>query len=197
MSYFNDIPPHSRVGVFLSGGPDSAILYYQLLAENSDAEFLRFIVPMCAPKFDGADHYAEIINDWVCAKFNAPPPPILYIGNPHQRHDLIVRNAVINVMQFGIADFIFLADTTNPPETLSGLAPVRERVDHPMIRQPFFDLTKDLVLSRFYEEGIEELLALTHTCTERPRGACWECWQCNERKWAFKQLGLVDPLLNT
>lgn len=193
-----DIIPEAarRVGIPLSGGPDSAILYYTLMKENIELGKPHDIIPICAPKIDGADHYATQVNDWVCERLNTSNR-ILFMGNPWEMHNVIVRNAVVSAFYFNIIDCVVLGDNIPPPEgaCFPGLQPVRERADYVNVYQPFFDMTKDQIISGFFEQGIEELLALTHSCTEQTRGHCWECWQCTERRWAFMQLGKVDPVL--
>jgi len=192
-----DIIPQTyhRIGVPLSGGPDSAILYYTLMEENLELGSPYRIIPICAPKIDGADYYASQVNNWVCNRLTTTND-ILFIGNPWQAHNVIVRNAVINAFIFDIIDCVVLGDNVPPPDGAGfpGLQPVRERVDSPVVFQPYFDMTKDQIISGFFDQEIEELLAFTHSCTEKPRGACWECWQCTERKWAFTKLGKIDPL---
>ena len=190
-----------RVGVMLSGGPDSAILYYLLVKENIERRLdLRStqdqyeIVPMCAPKKDGADHYAELINKEVhqlLGRIDAPP--ILYIGNPWQNHDVIVTNAIVNALYYNVVSRVFVADNITPPAKFPGLEPQRVRSTHKEVIQPFFDLTKDRILDLFYTNGVSDLLKITHTCTEQPKGRCGQCWQCHERAWGFEQLGLKDP----
>lgn len=191
-----------RVGVMLSGGPDSAILYYLLAKENIQREMdNQFhedidqyqIVPMCAPKKDGADHYAELINKEVYRLLGRAAPPILYVGNPWQRHDVIVTNAIVNALHYNVVSRVFVADNITPPAKFPGLEPRRVRSNHEEVIQPFFDLTKDRILDLFYINGVSDLLKITHTCTEQPKGRCGQCWQCHERAWGFEQLGLKDP----
>jgi len=195
-----DIIPYDalRVGVPLSGGPDSAILYYMLMKDNIAESRKARIIPICAPKIDGADYYANLVNQYVCNKLGVEENKILYIGNPWQEHNVIVRNAVVSAFYFGIIECVVLGDNVAPPggAEFPGMMPIRERVDSPNVFQPFFDMTKDQIIQLYYDEEIEELLTLTHTCTEQNRGHCGQCWQCTERKWAFSQLDRTDPLVS-
>lgn len=54
---------------------------------------------------------------------------------------------------------------------------------------------RDEILKFIFDNGQEELL-LTHTCIEQKTGRCGQCFQCNERRWAFSQLAKTDPGVN-
>lgn len=183
----------NRIGVSLSGGPDSAILYYKVLKENLLLEMPKSIIALCMPKHDGADYFAKLVNDWMKVHFKLDELPLLFIGNPNDEHDQIVTNAIWSALKFNIVDCVLLADNVPPVNAFPGLQPVRNRSTIPSIVQPFFDLTKDQIISMFFEEGVEDLLAITHSCTEMTRGRCGRCWQCSERAWAFQTIGRVDP----
>lgn len=190
-----------NVGVMLSGGPDSAILYYLLMKENIERRNKDTnnsldhynIIPLCVPKVDGAHFYAEQVNTKVCELLNISVPDILYIGNPWDRHDLIVTNAIVSCLKYDIVSRVFVADNIIPPVKLSGCEPQRIKSTYDHVKQPFFNFTKDRILDLFYTNGVSDLLKITHSCTEQSRGRCNQCWQCNERSWAFNQLGLIDP----
>jgi len=61
-----------------------------------------------------------------------------------------------------------------------------------LIGEFYQDLFKDSILSMMYDNKQEDLINITHTCTEQQHGRCRQCWQCTERKWAFKQLNKED-----
>jgi len=67
---------------------------------------------------------------------------------------------------------------------------------HPKILMPFIEMHKDEILKILFDNDQTKLLELTHTCTERKTGRCGQCFQCNERQWAFDQLGKTDPGIN-
>lgn len=192
-----------RIGVMLSGGVDSAILYYLLLKETisrecehsiGDADLdLYEIVPMCVPKTDGANHYAEKVNAEVCRLLGIPAPRILYMGNPWELHNEIVTNAIVTALHYNVVTRIFVADNVTPEVKFPGLEPQRVRSEYNEVIQPFFNMTKDKILDLYYTNGVSQLLKVTHSCTEQKTGRCNQCWQCHERAWAFNQLGLSDP----
>jgi hypothetical protein len=191
-----------RIGVMLSGGVDSAILYYLIMLENfmrggrhamgEDIDLYE-IVPMCAPKKDGANFYAEKVNAEVCRLLGIPAPKILYIGNPWELHNEIVTNAIVTALHYNVVTKIFVADNITPKVKFPGLEPQRVKSEHDAVQQPFFKMTKDKIIDLYYTNGVSNLLKVTHSCTEQKQGRCNQCWQCHERAWAFQQLGLSDP----
>jgi 7-cyano-7-deazaguanine synthase in queuosine biosynthesis len=61
---------------------------------------------------------------------------------------------------------------------------------------PFIEMHKDEILKLVFDHRQEELLKLTHSCTEQKTGRCGRCFQCNERAWAFRQLDKLDAGIN-
>jgi hypothetical protein len=179
-----------RIGVFVSGGLDSAFLLYLLMRENQTLG--KKIVVFTVPKADGSVHYASKVVSHIANMLNVEPPQMLLAGDPNLSHDIIVFSAWWSVSMRNLVDTIFLADNITPDLELSGLAPVRSRVTHLMVRQPLFDYTKDILVNSIFQYGVESLIDVTHTCTERARGRCKMCWQCNERAWAFTHANRVD-----
>lgn len=184
--------PEERVGVFVSAGTDSTLLLFLLLRENITAK--KQLTLFCIPKHDGAADYIHACVNAVCERVGAQRPPLFFVGNPDWDHTYIVQRAWGEVATRGIVDKIFLADNIPPKAHLPGLQPIRGRSTDPKICQPFFEKTKDELIALYYEHEIEDLLKLTHTCTEQREGFCDKCWQCSERAWAFERLGKTDPL---
>ncbi len=60
------------------------------------------------------------------------------------------------------------------------------------IHTPWADKTKAEVLRRGYELGVP--YELTHTCYRGTRPACGNCDACRERRAAFAEIGIPDPL---
>ena len=182
-----------KIGIFISGGTDSTLLAYMLLNENK--MFGKNISFFCIPKFDGAQKYAIKCVRKIEELLNIPTQKIYIIGDPFWDHTETVQKAWQEVLSKKLVDRLFLADNITPPnENFPGLAPIRKKSSNAFLSQPFFELTKDEIIIKYYELGIEELLLETHTCTEQNEGECGICWQCSERAWAFNMLNKKDPL---
>lgn len=194
MSFENllNLAPEGHIGVFVSGGLDSAFLLYLMLRENK-VESPRELTVFCVPKHDGAAHYSQLVVDQVSKMLNIDPPPIRLIGNPDLNHDRIVLEAWQTILANKLADHLFFADNVVPRVVLPGMAPNRAKSPNRKIIQPFLPYTKDYLIESIFEHGAEDLISVTHSCTEQARGRCNSCWQCGERAWAFAKVMRIDP----
>lgn len=181
-------------GILLSGGLDSAILLYLLIKNNKDLKIQLFTIP----KRDGAYLYADPIIEFFNRKFSLSMPKTIKAGDPNAHHSQQNVSAVKEIFKNYQIDQLFIAINTIP-ESLKDYpgAPNRAKSSlDPKIVFPFVDLTKDKILSILFENNLEELIPLTHSCTEQTIGRCEVCWQCKERAWAFNQLNKQDTGVN-
>lgn len=179
-----------KYGILLSGGIDSAILMYLLVKENPKIKLQPFTIP----KFDGAALYADPIIAHFNKKFNLQIPSTIFVGDPTAHHSLQSKTAIIEILQLNIVDYLFMGTNQNPPELNDMLnAPQRvKKSEHPKILLPFIEMYKDQILKLMFENQQEDLMNITHTCTEMSATRCNVCWQCTERIWAFNQLNKTD-----
>jgi len=176
-----------RYGLLLSGGIDSAILLYLLIKVNPEIN----IQPFTIAKTDGAYLYADPIIDHFNQKFNLSIPKTIVVGDPTVYHRQQSATAVQEIFDKHPVDYLFIGINQNPPELtdLPG-APKRDtKSTDPRIIFPFVDLYKHNILGFMYNNQQEDLIDITHSCTEQQIG---RCWQCQERAWAFKQLNQID-----
>ena len=181
---------NKKYGILLSGGLDSAVLFYLLIRSNPNIHLQPFTIP----KFDGAALYADPIIDHINQKFKLMIPKTILVGNPNVFHREQSRTAIIDIFENHKIDHLLVGINQNPPELADHpFAPVRDKQStDPRIIFPFVDLYKDEILKIMYKYNQQDLVDLTHTCTEQQQGRCAICWQCSERKWAFRQLGQED-----
>jgi len=184
----------------LSGGLDSAILLFLILKEDRTTN----IQPFSIPKKDDSYLFVDSILEYFERIFDRKIPRSVLVGNPEAHHTQQSRTAVEEIFQnHKDIDYLFFATNQNPSHSFDysryseGGFPNRVKgSDHPKILMPFIGMYKDEILKILYDNKQEELLLLTHSCTERKTGRCGQCFQCNERLWAFNQLGLIDPGIN-
>jgi len=177
-------------GILLSGGLDSAILLYLLIKVNPGIK----IQPFNIPKADGAYLYADPVIEHFNQKFGLNIPKTIRVGDPTVYHRLQSTTAIRDIFANYSVDHLFVGINQNPPElaNLDG-APKRDtKSTDPRIIFPFVDLYKHNILEFMYANNQEDLVDITHSCTEQPVGRCNRCWQCTERAWAFKQLDKTD-----
>lgn len=179
-----------KYGLMLSGGLDSAILLFLIVKQNPEVNLQCFTIP----KHDGSALYVNNIIEKVNHKFDRKFLPTIYVGNPDLHHRMQSSVAIREIFLSHNIDYLFNALNQNPPE-LSKLenAPVRnKKSNHPKLILPFVDMLKDQILGIMYSNNFEELIDITHSCTEMKETRCNKCWQCQERAWAFKKLNRID-----
>jgi hypothetical protein len=185
-----NLDPNKSYGIMLSGGLDSAILLYLLINQDPTIK----IQPFTINKTDGASKYANPLIDHFNKKFSLSIPKTIYVGNPAVHHRSQSTTAVIDIFNNFPVDQLFIGINQNPPEltNLPG-APQRDKKSKdPRIIFPFVDLYKTDIIKIMIEHGQEDLMGITHSCTEQKDGRCNQCWQCTERAWAFKKLAKED-----
>ena len=179
-----------QYGIMLSGGIDSAILFYLLIKSEPKIRLQPFTIP----KVDGAYLYADPIIDHFNKKFGLTIPHTIKVGDPTLPHSYQGRSAITEINRhYKSVDIIFNALNAVPPELQDGRHPIRATVEpFEKAKFPFMNMFKDQILQIMYDEGQEDLVDLTHSCTERTDGRCNVCWQCCERIWAFNKINKPD-----
>lgn len=196
-----------EVAVMVSGGMDSAILFYALKVLNPTKKIKTFCVPrevdnslqhslnvhkkISSMLDTGYFQQPELIGD-IDSKDSTNPTSVLIKS---KRFKLVydgVNHQVPLGFDFDIPDEF---NTLQSRGMADGQRPWRLNV--PGLVTPFLHLYKYHVIDLYYRLDAEELINVTHSCTATKEGHCYDCMWCHERQWAFKQLNLVDPLLKT
>jgi len=195
------IPINKRIAVNVSGGWDSAVLWY--MAQRVCYLRGQPIRPFTVPKIDGAVHYATKVIEWSCNKLNVPVMETTIVGqvtsdNPSD----YVTSGSYEIFEKDYADYLLIGMNKYPPNQRDMLPeeyPLpndrwEPKPEHEgFVGYPFADMTKDQTVQLGFDLGIaEEIMPITHSCTEQDRGRCNSCWWCKEREWAFDQIGKVD-----
>jgi len=178
----------------ISGGADSAILLYILAKMNKELGNKHKFTLFTVPRPDGGANYSPKIVNWIANKLQIELPEPMIVGDGNLPHQIVVKVVIRELLDSDKYDVLYVAENKIPPTKLDGLAPIRApQPGYKRITLPFWAVTKDSIIDLYYQENVQELLELTHTCTEWTVGRCNMCFQCNERSWAFAQLGIVDP----
>ena len=193
------------VALTMSGGADTALLAYlvslELLETNRrPEEYIKWIFTF--PKRDGAEIYPDDIINWINKKLGIklPSKTIVKLPNLHSTyHGKQVWQSVLYALTKYSPDRLYMGDQQVAPDSanISEIRPHRSStLEGPLpgrVLFPFNHLYKYHNIDIFFKLGIEELLALTHSCTQKPAGRCNKCYHCLERKCSFDVLGLTDP----
>lgn len=187
---YSDLDLSKNYGIMLSGGLDSSVLLYLLIRKNPNIK----IQPFTIPKKDGAMLYVNSIIDHFNQKFDLNIPHTITVGDPDAYHRYQSSTAIKEIFEKYQIDFIFNALNKVPKELadVPGVPIRTSKSDHSKIILPFVDLYKTDILKIMFNERQEDLMTLTHSCTEQTDRRCGSCWQCQERSWAFKQLNRQD-----
>jgi len=193
-----DVPYGKKVGVFVSGGWDSAVMLYLVWREclKQGNELCVYTVP----KLDGAVNHAGKVVKWCRYKLIAPYVEHKIVGdisdeNPSEH----LRSGIIEAFKGNAIDVAYSAVTAYYDE----MNPDHDRTFtkgtslENIIRQPFAELTKDKIVQLAFDLGIaDDIMQITHSCTERNEGRCGYCPWCKERAWAFEKIKKEDIGVN-
>ena len=189
----DNIPHDKRIGVCVSGGWDSAVLWY--IVYNECKKRGQSCRPYTVPKIDGAVNYANKILQWSGYDAETNVVGCVDAEDPSE----YVTSGIIDIFVKGHADIVYVAVT----KYYDGMEPDHERQHASQYNaediciQPFHNLTKDQTVKMAFDLGIaEEIMDITHSCTELDEGRCGYCPWCKEREWAFNQIGEVDAGTN-
>lgn len=187
-----EIDPTQHIGAMLSGGMDSALMLYLILKEKPlYTKLTVFNVPNTK---DNARYFSTKIILFLENKFNCS---IFfdYIGDITLAHNKIINYSVNYVLENKLVDVLYVGINQNPPIDHFVSGPTRRHPSKPIPKNlafPFIHLYKTHILEIYKQLDILELADITHSCTENTGKRCNICFQCHERAWAYKELGLID-----
>jgi diphthamide synthase (EF-2-diphthine--ammonia ligase) len=179
----------SRIGIFVSGGIDSAILYYLLQLENKNK--IHDIVPLSIMRKEGSKYFSQLVIAHVNEVLNLPIQKPLIVGKPNLPEDQQVKSGVIEAFQkkfnyvyVGVIEQldIHMVDWQHIPARETG-----------NFKTPLAGLNKSHIIDLVCRLKQESLFSITHSCSVYEIGRCKICNGCNERSWAFEKLNIEDP----
>lgn len=176
---------YTRIGVAMSGGMDSMVLMAELSRELDPSKVTVYTVDLKT----SVSTVAEILK-----ALNFPAEHVV-LPDPKNPNGAL-SPSFLEVCK--TVDYFYTGITMNPPwadAIADGQKPHRfNKVQYKNMFMPFGLSTKKDVVELLFKHNYEQLLPLTHTCTERPQGAlsCGTCFACRERIWAFDALNIKD-----
>lgn len=181
------LPPANKIGVLVSGGTDSVLLYYLLLYCKYRNNSSHIIQPIIIQR-PADQHVTKLMVDKVNALFDHELLP-MRLGDlslpAHQQVESAVRQAftIIEV------EYVYLGVIQAQPQHTVGIT-VIDTPDLPRIVYPFKYLTKSHIIDLYFKMGIQELLQYTNSCEQQQ--PCGVCNGCREREWGLAECGITQ-----
>jgi len=187
----NKMVSGNEIGILISGGLDSAILYFLLIKENIETGEKFNITPFTMIRKEGSRYYAKGVINWINDYYGLPKVELNIVGDNTLAEIQQVESAVKEVLHRKI-DFMYLGIIESRPE--HSINWTRYTFKETFNRKyPFLNLQKSHVIDLYIKFNLFELLKITHSCAINEQIKCGYCNGCNEREWGFSQLGL-EPL---
>ncbi len=182
---------NDKIGVLVSGGMDSALLYFLLMKLNLESGNTYRIKPYTILRKEGSRNYAIKVIDWIHDYFSLPRTQLNIVGDNSLPEIQQVESGVREILARKI-DYVYVGIIKSRPEHSIGWNRY-EFKESLRIRYPFLDLEKCHVLDLFRSFDTLDLLNYTHSCAVDEINHCGVCNGCNERSWAFDVLEIKDP----
>jgi len=181
-----------RPGILISGGMDSALLYYLLIRLNVEQGSTHKITPYTILRKDGSPQYVQPIIDYVHDSFGLPHIATTVVGDPTLPESRQVESGVKEVLSSTTSHIMYLGLIEELEiHTIGWRPPIKWKETENRL-YPFKDLNKSHIVDLIFQFKQEKLFELSHTCN-MPGPRCGACNGCNERSWGFEQMGYADP----
>jgi len=172
-----DINPKGNIGLMITGGLDSWVMYHILKSQTSN--FTLFNITR-KDGFDSPQRIRLLTGQTVVE--------IEDVGE----HTGRVAAGVDNILANHSVDQLYLALNRDPPIehfpqfSMIGRPYRPWRIDHPKIVTPFLHLYKYHIIDVANCLNID--VNNTLSCINTRDRHCGKCWQCLERQWGYEQL---------
>lgn len=186
-----DLAEYQKQGVFVSGGIDSALLYYLAHLENIRTNSNKNIRPIVIHRREGSKYFSYPIIEKIHNLLGVDSK-IARLGDTTLPEPEQVKRAVQQAFQRPpYFEVVYVGVILNRPEHMIGFDQIAiER--HERVLIPFINLEKSHIIDMYYQLGIGSLLDYTFSCDQSETTACGKCNGCRERQWGFDQLKRKD-----
>lgn len=187
-----ELPKEKRIGVMVSGGMDSALLYYLLLYLRETHKTDHYIRPFAVMRKEGSKYHARPIVSKIASYFGIQDEFPTIIGNTKLPEQQQVESGVKQAIALVKMEVMYVGVISNRAEHLIGYDKL-SYTETANLKYPFMNLEKSHIVDLFYQLNISELLEFTHSCDLHETIHCNKCNGCTERNWGFSQLGKINP----
>jgi len=206
-----DIKPKNKIGIMMTGGIDSLVLYNLLKIVMGDpSKILIFNVIASGDHGEGYDSPERVslltdrydiikIDKYIKHTENDKPyykpwTEVLDLSQTHMLEDFDIDELYIGMNMNPPTEFFPEFDTSDKPRRFWYTQETSETSRMPKsaltkMRAPFLNLYKYHILDLANKNNID--LRHTQSCQEYMHGHCGECWWCLERTWGYNQLKIT------
>ncbi|NBP00413.1 MAG: hypothetical protein EBU90_09880, partial [Proteobacteria bacterium] len=178
-----------RIGVLVSGGLDSALLYYLMLLENQRTGNKFIITPYTILRKEGSKNYAIKVINHIHNLFLLNHIDLNIVGDNQLEEIQQVESGAKDVLIEN--DFVYIGIIESRPE--HSINWLRGKFTETVRRRyPLLNLQKSHIIDLFYKFNLVSLIPITHSCAVRELVPCLNCNGCNERSWGFKEMKITD-----
>lgn len=181
----------SLLGVFVSGGIDSALLYYLLMEENRRIGNLHVIKPLTILRKEGSKYFANLVVSHVQSVFGQTYQAPEILGNTDLPEDQQVKSGVNQAYRKGFGK-VYVGVIDQIDDHMIGWQKIGYE-ENDFYKIPLKNLQKFHIIDLVRQLNQEALFYITHACDQLEISRCNTCNGCRERIWGFSQLGLTDP----
>lgn len=185
-------PPKRSIAILVSGGLDSALLYY-LLKFLSLQDNRYSVTPYTLERTDYSRKHAQQVVDYVHDVLGCARKATTFVPISNKDANLQVAEGIMRLLKEHRHILYIGYIKTLPEHALHGVPAPFVPIDGEIVKHPLKELTKAHVVDLGIKLGIEKVFEITHSCVYEIDGGCNICNRCIERAWAFKQLSLADP----
>lgn len=195
----NKLQKVDNIGIYLSGGLDSAALLCLVLTELKLTNKQIPIYCFTVTKNDHSEYHAKQVITEVEKIFDIK---LIHVTNvPNDDTAILLGNigstAITFVNNYASNIFSYMAINHMPPEHLVKFNN-KLTIQYPTqfsYNYPFLNLHKPQIIDLIYKLNCEWIIPITHSCSQLEVDQCGKCYSCEERAWGFTMLGKKDPAI--
>lgn len=190
------------VGIYMSGGADSALLLY-ILMKNSTKKIHIFTCASRVKQFGSVKSSQNVVKK--CLELTGNLNISHHLHFVESQNDHVLFAPYREFIDKGIVNLIYHGVTANPSnEELSTFSdgtntPFFRNPEHTRLTYrvgsnlytPFTNFNKQKICEMYKElDLLDNLFPLTRSCEslDLSEGHCGHCWWCQEREWGFGRL---------
>lgn len=177
-----------KIGVLVSGGLDSAILYFLLYSINKNMGHIHDLVPYTVERAEGSIEYAPKVINYMRSFFNDDNIKLNKIDIPSIRPHLEITIAVINIIQRKILNSLYIGVIQTRDEHAIGIDIIKPNTKSNFLNYPFYNLEKSHIIDLIIQLRQTHLFDITISCDKGLN--CKICNGCRERAWGLEQMNV-------